>query len=135
MKAASLTTWIGMSGLLVAGCATMHPDFEQDFNTEYVGIEYQNESPSHDVWMKLAASRYGCDTLAIRRTVRGWTDMGVGATPCEIAAGIPPGSIRGFKTEKGYREEWHYGSGARTMTIHFEGATTRTLVSTFVTRY
>jgi starvation-inducible outer membrane lipoprotein len=27
-----LTTWIGMGGLLLAGCATVHPDFQKYFN-------------------------------------------------------------------------------------------------------
>jgi hypothetical protein len=130
-----LTTWIGMSGLLLVGCTTVHPDFEKHFNAEFQGLEYSNSSPDHGEWMKLAATRYGCDTMPIRTAVRDKTRMPIGVPPCDIAAAIPPGSIQAFKTSTGIREEWRFGSGSRTMVVSFEGTTPRTLVTTFVNWY
>jgi hypothetical protein len=127
-----LTTWIGMSGLLLAGCATVPPDFEQHFDAGYSGAEYYNQSPSHAAWMRLAATRYGCDTMPIRTTPRSLTDIYVGVSPCRIAGAVPPSVIRAFKTPTGIREEWSFGSGAQTMIVHFEGTTAHTLVSTFI---
>jgi hypothetical protein len=124
-----------MGGLLLAGCATVHPDFQKYFNAEYQGHEYYNDSPDHAEWMQLAATRYGCDTMPIRTAIRDQTRMPVGVPPCDIAGAVPPGEIRAFKTPKGMREEWHYGSGARTMVVNFEGTTTRTLVTTFIQWY
>lgn len=135
MTAASLKTAIATCSLLLAGCATVRPDFEQYFNAEYQGAENYNESPSHGSWMKLAATRYGCDTMMIRSGVRSYSEMAVGLPPCDIASAIPPGAIRAYKTEKGIREEWRFGSGARTTIVYYEGVDPRHLVSTFVQWY
>ncbi|MGD0992473.1 MAG: hypothetical protein ABR998_08380 [Gemmatimonadales bacterium] len=135
MRTASLTTWIGMSVLLLAGCATVHPDFEKYFNAEYQGHEYYNDSPDHAVWMQLAATRYGCDTMPLRTAIRDQTSMPIGVPPCDIVGAIPPGEIQAFKTPTGIREEWRFGSGARTMVVNLEGTTPRTLKTTFIQWY
>ena len=135
MRAASLTTWIGMCGLVLAACATVHPDFQKYFNAEYQGHEYANDSPDHREWMTLTFTRYGCDTVPIRTAKRDMTLMPIGVPPCDIAGAIPPGEIRAFKTATGIREEWRFGSGARTMVVYFEGTTTRTLRSSFIQWY
>lgn len=129
------TRLLALCGLLLAGCATVHPDFEQYFNAEYQGAEHYNESPSHGPWMRLAATRYGCDTMAIRTGVRSYSEMAVGLPPCDIASAIPPGAIRAYKTANGIREEWRFGSGARTTIVHFEGPNPRGLLVTFVQWY
>ena len=135
MRPARLTTWIGMSVLLVAGCATLRPDFEASFNTEFQGLEYSNESPSHDPWMRLAATRYGCDTLVLSKGMRRWDDIRVGLPPCDIASAIPPREILGYKTATGIREEWRFGSGSRTLLVRLEGTDPRALVTAFVQWY
>jgi hypothetical protein len=127
--------WIGLGGLLLSGCATVRPDFEQSFNAEYQGLEYSNESPSHDRWMRLAATRYGCDTAAISKGVRRWDDIRVGLPPCEIASAIPPREILAFKTATGIREEWRFGSGSRTLLVRLEGPDPRGLQVSFVQWY
>ncbi len=130
-----LLTSIAIPGLLLAACATVRPDFEQYFNAEYTGAENYNQSPSHGPWMRLAATRYGCDTMAIRQGVRGYSEMAIGLPPCDIASAIPPGVIRAYKTETGIREEWRFGSGSRTMIVRFEGSSPKTLISSFVQWY
>lgn len=132
MTAARVTTRIAVVGLLVAGCATVRPDFEQYFNAEYQGAENYNESPSHGAWMKLAATRYGCDTMVIRSGVRSYSEMAVGLPPCDIASAVPPGVIRAYKTTTGTREEWRFGTSARRTTVYFEGPTTRTMLVSFI---
>ncbi len=135
MRGIRLAIGIACCGLLAAGCATLRPDFEQYFNAEYTGAENYNQSPSHGPWMQLAATRYGCDTMAIRTGVRGYSEIAVGLPPCDIASAIPPGVIRAYKAEAGIREEWRFGSGSRTMIVRFEGSSPRALVSTFVQWY
>jgi hypothetical protein len=135
MTAFRIPTGLALCGLLLVGCATVHPDFEQYFNAEYQGAENYNESPSHGPWMRLAATRYGCDTMAIRTGVRGYSQMAVGLPPCDIASAIPPGAIRAYKTDKGIREEWRFGSGANTTIVYFEGVTSRTMLVSFIRWY
>ncbi len=132
MTAARSVAGIALVGLLVAGCATVRPDFEQYFNAEYQGAENYGESPSHDAWMKLAATRYGCDTMTIRTGIRSFSEMAVGLPPCDIASAIPPGAIRAYKTATGIREEWRFGTSAKRTTVTFEGATPRQMLVTFI---
>ena len=119
---------------LLVACATVHPDFEKYFS-EYRGLEYGTDSPSHGEWMQLVATRYGCDTMPLRTAVRSYGNIAVGVPPCDIASAIPPGVIRAYKTPTGTREEWRFGSGSNTYVVNFEGTTTRTLKSTFVQWY
>jgi len=130
-----LTVSIGASCLLLAGCATAHPIFEQYFNATYQGAEYANDSPDHGKWMQLVATRYGCDTTDIRTAVRSYGNIAVGVPPCDIAGAIPPGVIRAFMIDTGISEEWRFGSGSNTYVVHFEGASPRALRSTFVQWY
>jgi hypothetical protein len=130
-----LTVSIGACCLLLAGCATAHPYFEQYFNASYEGAEYYNESPDHGKWMVLLATRYGCDTMPLRTAARGTTEMATGVPPCDIASAVPPGVIRAFNKPDGIYEEWRFGSGAQTMVVHFEGANPKALRSTFVQWY
>jgi hypothetical protein len=125
---------IAASALLLAaawGCATTHPDFERYFHSEGMGVE-NADSPSHRDWMELAATRYGCDTMALRTGVRTVDDFAVGLPPCEIASRNPPEVIRAYKTANGLREEWRFGSGARTTSVYFEGPNAKSLMSTFI---
>lgn len=117
--------------LVAGGCATAHPDFERYFQAEGMGLE-NPDSPSHREWMQLAATRYGCDTMAIRTGVRTVDDYAVGLQPCEIASRNPPEVIRAFKTAQGVREEWRFGSGARRTSVYFEGPDEKSLRSTFI---
>jgi hypothetical protein len=124
-------TAAALLALVAGGCATAHPDFEQYFNSEGTGLE-NAISPSHGEWMQLAATRYGCDTMAIRDGVRSVNDFAVGLPPCDIASRNPPGVIRAFKTANGIREEWRFGEGTRRTTVFFEGKDPKGLQSTFI---
>jgi hypothetical protein len=122
----------GASLLLVGGsCATVRPDFEKTFISENTGLEYQ-DAPSHAEWMRFVATRYGCDTMAIRTGVRSFSEMGTGAPPCDIASRNPPEVVRAWKTPRGLREEWRFGSGGRRMSVYFEGPSERALISNFI---
>ncbi len=126
---------IALGGALLCaaagGCATVRPDFERYFNAEGMGVE-NPDSPSHRDWMQLAATRYGCDTMALRVGVRTVNDFAVGLPPCAIASRNPPEVIRAFKTPQGLREEWRFGAGARSTSVYFEGPNEKALLSTFI---
>ncbi len=132
MIAARLPKWIAVACLVLAGCATVRPEFEQYFEAEYQGAENYLQSPSHDAWMKLAATRYGCDTMVIRQGVRSFSEMAVGLPPCDIASAIPPSVIRAYKTQTGIREEWRFGTSARRTVVYFEGVNNRALAVSFI---
>jgi hypothetical protein len=134
----NLSRWsvgVGVAGALlvsvVGSCASAHPDFEQTFNSEYVGLEHAL-SPSHDAWMHLLATRYGCDTLPIRQAVRGDQDLLIGLSPCDIAGRNPPEAVRAWKTPQGLREEWRFGAGSRRTSVYLEGPREKELKTTFV---
>jgi len=132
MTASRLATWIGIGGVLLAGCATAAPIFEKDFNSAYQGLEYRNDSPFHGEWMQLAATRYGCDTMPLRTAVRDTYSYRLGLPPCEIIAAIPPIELRAFKTPTGIREEWRFKTGSQTYTVVLEGVDPRSLKTSFV---
>jgi hypothetical protein len=124
---------LGPAALLIAlagACATVHPDFEQTFNSEYQGGEH-DMSPSHDAWMRLLKTRYGCDTIPLRQAIRGEQDYLIGLSPRDIAS-KSPGGVRAWKTPQGIREEWRFGSGARRTSVYLEGPSEKELRTTFV---
>jgi len=135
MQATRVTMWIGMSGLFLAACATARPIFEQSFISEYQGMESSHVSPSHNLWMRVAATRYGCDTSSISRAIRTEADYKYDAAPCDIAGSVPPREILAYKTATGIREEWRFGTGSQTVLVRFEGAQPRTLTVSFVQWY
>ena len=135
MRAARLTTWIGMSVLLLVGCATVHPDFEKYFNAEYQGHEYYNDSPDHAEWMQLAATRYGCDTMPLRTAIR---DQTACRSACRRATS--PAPFRPARSRRSRRRRGSARSGATApvpgrWSSSFEGTTPRTLRTSFIQWY
>ena len=118
---------LALSTLLVAACATIRPDFERTF---------RGGRPSHDLWMSLLTSRYGCDTVAVvanmsRRDPRvgpgpatapgrqpqvGVPSIStaperrvrVGMAACDVASLVAPEEVAAWVTPPGIREEWKF---------------------------
>lgn len=121
--------------LLLAGCATAHPDFERRLDTA------ASTGRPHDLWMQLLDMRYGCDTVFVKAHSRVrlgmvWmhgsaTDpaLGVGMTPCDLASAIRPEIVRAWHTPPGLREEWLYRTyaGSPLSTVYLEGPSQREL--------
>jgi len=127
---------LGVALLLLggAGCATVHPNFERTF---YAG------RTSHDLWMNLLTTRYGCDTVAIVADMpRGWNRVGlapatsepgrrlqVGMDACAAASLVTPYEVAAWVDPKGIREEWRYRmhtTGPLT-SLYFEGQDAKAL--------
>ena len=123
--------------LLLAGCATAHPDFEQRFETAAV------TGRPHDAWMALLDVRYGCDTVIVKANAPSWPprvglrdltrgvprltlQSGIGA--CDLASLITPEVVRAWYTPPGLREEWSYRSDkGQLATVFLEGPSQREL--------
>jgi hypothetical protein len=124
---------IALCALLGAGCATVHPNFEQTF---------RGGRPSRDQWMILLTSRYGCDTaIVVANMPRRWEGVGlpsltrepvrrmqVGMTACDVASVIAPEVVDAWVTPQGIREEWKYRPGQGGLTsVYLEGHETNAL--------
>ncbi len=99
-----------LGAALLVGCASVHPVFEQRIN-------------DHAAWTLFLTTHYACDTVLLRYTganrpagggMPGRRIVGqnvsvtsplIGSSPCQVATWIP-NSVRGFRTEEGWREEW-----------------------------
>jgi hypothetical protein len=102
-----------LSALLVVGCATVRPDFQRTFRAG---------RSSHDLWMDLLVTRYGCDTvMVVANTPRREEGVGlpsltrppqrtmqVGMGACDMASLIAPETVAGWVTPEGTREEWKF---------------------------
>ena len=124
---------VALCALLGAGCATVHPNFEQTF---------RGGRPSYDQWMRLLTSRYGCDTtIVLANMPTRWNGVGlppltrepgrrlqVGMIACDVASVIAPEVVDAWVTPQGIREEWKYRAGQSGLTtVYLEGHDTRTL--------
>ncbi len=100
---------------LAAGCATVRPDFEQSF--------FASNRASHDAWYRLLGARYGCDTVVVRNSGRGFSGSRVEGTPvCTAAALIEPDRVRAWREKGGLREDWEFTGGtAHPQTISILG--------------
>jgi hypothetical protein len=123
--------------LLLAGCATAHPDFEQRFETAAV------TGPPHDAWMLALDMRYGCDTVLVKANAPSWPPrvglpelsrgvprltLQTGLSACDLATLIAPEIVRAWHTPPGLREEWQYRTrGGLLSTVFLEGPTQREL--------
>ena len=122
-----------LCALLAAGCATVHPSFEQTF---------RGGRPSYDRWMGLLTTRYGCDTtIVVANMPRRWNGVGlrpltrepgrrlqVGMTACDVASLVAPEVVDAWVTAQGIREEWKYRPGQSGLTsVYLEGHDTSTL--------
>ncbi len=123
--------------LLLAGCATAHPDFEQRFETAAV------TGPPHDAWLQLIDVRYGCDTVIVKANAPSWPPrvglrdlsrgvprltLQTGIAACDLASLITPEVVRAWYTPPGLREEWTYRSGkGQLSTVFLEGPSQREL--------
>jgi len=134
---------IALSAFLVAGCATVRPDFERRF--------HEGRS-SHDLWMSLLATRYGCDTAGVvaatpRRGPRvsppnlppptpkrgprigvpnvpaapdPWIQVGMSA--CDAASLVSPEAVDAWVGPEGIHEEWKFRVDTGPLTsVYFEG--------------
>jgi len=104
---------IALCALLGAGCATVRPNFERTF---YAG------RTSHDLWMGLLTTRYGCDTVAVLGNMpREWNGVGlappwsspgrrlqVGMDACAAASLVTPYQVAAWVDMAGIHEEWRY---------------------------
>jgi hypothetical protein len=123
--------------LLLAGCATARPDFEQRFETAAV------TGRPHDAWMALLDMRYGCDTVIVKANAPSWPPRvglrdlspGVprlalqsGISACDLASLVTPEVIRAWHTPPGVREEWvHRTARGQLSTEFLEGPSPREL--------
>ena len=103
--------------LLGAGCATARPNFQRTFRA---GRE------SHDLWMNILTTRYGCDTVAVvADTPREWNRVGlspstseprrrlqVGMDACAAASLVTPYEVAAWVGPEGIHEEWKYQAAA-----------------------
>jgi len=118
---------LALSMLVVAGCATVRPDFERTF---------RGGRPSHDLWMSLLTSRYGCDTVAVVADMpRRWDRVGlgslsheperrmqVGMAACDVASLVAPDEVAAWVTPQGIREEWKFRVNEGPLTsVYLEG--------------
>ena len=116
--------------LLLAGCATVRPDFERRFETA------ASTGPPHDAWMVLLDMRYGCDTVFVKAHARQWPgpiglpsltsgeprrSVQSGMSPCDLASLITPEVVRAWHTPPGLREEWLYRTRGELSTVFLEG--------------
>ena len=121
---------VALSALFVAGCATVRPDFQRRF--------HEGRS-SHDLWMSLLATRYGCDTAVVAASPRREPTVGlgthtgvpgreiqIGMGACDVASLVSPEVIAAWVIPRGVREEWQFRlyhgalTGALT-SVYFEG--------------
>jgi len=138
---------LALSMLVVAGCATVRPDFERTF---------RGGRPSHDLWMRVLTSRYGCDTVAVvadtrRRDPRVGPSpatapgrqpqvgvpslsaapergMRVGMAACDVASQVAPEEVAAWVTPEGIREEWKFRVNWGPLTsVYLEGREPRAL--------
>jgi hypothetical protein len=110
---------VGAVGLAcVAACATVRPYFEADFR--------EGTRASRDSFVRLLATRYGCDTTAAVFNA-GKTGLGFlfapGMTACEAGGFVFVRTIQAWRDSSGVREQWDtpdcvYG---------FQGATERSV--------
>jgi hypothetical protein len=126
-----------LCALLLAGCATAHPNFEQTF---------RGGRPSHDQWMSLLMTRYGCDTaLVVAAMPERWNGVGLpplvrerarpmelGMTACDLASVIAPEVVDAWVSPDGIREEWKYRQQTRRgegdlVSVYLEGHDTNAL--------
>jgi hypothetical protein len=108
--------------LLLAGCATAHPDFERRFNTG------AHTGRPHDLWMVLLERRYGCDTVMVNFR-QPQQSPSRGMSVCDLASVVRPEVVRAWRTPPGLREEWlyHTRGAAQLSTVFLEGPTEREL--------
>jgi hypothetical protein len=128
--------------LLLAGCATAHPDFERRFDTA------ASTGPTQDVWMVALDMRYGCDTVLVKahgqapRTLvwmharESQPDVRVGMSPCDLGSLIRPEVVRAWHTPPGVREQWLYRThgGSPLSSVFLEGSSQRELRVTATAR-
>ncbi len=129
----SLALGLALSALLVVACATAHPDFQRIFRAGRT---------SHDLWMNLLLTRYGCDTAAVvANTPRREEGVGlpslmreparrmqIGMGACDAASLVAPEVVAGWITPQGIREEWKYRLGAGGLaSVYLEGREVRML--------
>lgn len=104
---------LGLCMLLGAGCATVRPNFQRTFRAGRT---------SHDLWMNLLTTRYGCDTVAVVANMpRDWN--GVDLPPstsepgrrlqvrmdaCTAASLVIPYEVAAWVGPEGIHEEWKY---------------------------
>jgi hypothetical protein len=120
--------WLVLWGLALMGCVSARPVFEQRFNPSF---------HSHDQWMSLLTTRYGCDTVLLnagtptaqqpRAGVSGLArrsrqSIAVGMRPCVLAGVVAPETVRAWPNPDGLREEWVFRSGSGpVMVVYLQG--------------
>jgi hypothetical protein len=118
--------------LLLVGCATARPDFEQRFETAAM------TGRPHDAWMVLLEMRYGCDTVFVKAHAPEWPPrvglrpltsgepalrVQAGMSTCDLASLVTPEVVRAWHTPPGLREEWLYRTtgGSPLSSVFLEG--------------
>jgi hypothetical protein len=122
-----------LGALFVAGCASARPDFERRFH---------EGAASHDLWMSVLTTRYGCDTVAViaNRTRRepgvGLPSLSrapqqaiqLGMPACTLASLVDPEVVAAWTGPEGVREEWKYREAhGPLISVYLEGPQERAL--------
>jgi hypothetical protein len=115
-----LPRWLLLGSLALIGCASVRPSFERRFSPEF--------RSSRDLWMRLLASRYGCDTALVVAASQS-RSVNVGAGPCDLATFAVPEVVDAWQTASGIREEWKFRmkTGEPLLSVYLEGSNERTL--------
>jgi hypothetical protein len=124
---------LALSALFLAGCATARPDFERHFH---------EGAASHDLWMSVLTTRYGCDTVAVianmprRESGVGLSSLTrapqqsirLGMPACTLASLVDPEVVAAWNGPEGVREEWRYREAHGPLTsVYLEGRQERAL--------
>jgi hypothetical protein len=96
--AISALTLVGCA--LYADCAGARP--QAGFVQEFRG----GSRDTRDAWFRLLATRYGCDTTAVKAP--GADGLMTDATTCAAARTVTPEVVRAWSDSTGVWEEWEY---------------------------